>query len=53
MRSPCYIGVQANGSNTTLTVTGLGGVDTILLSGSGALTLQGMLTANAFIVPAH
>jgi hypothetical protein len=48
-----FVSVSYSGSNTTLGVTGPGGSDTVLLSGIGAPSLQGMINNNMFVLPPH
>jgi hypothetical protein len=48
-----FVSVSYSGSNTTLGVSGPGGSDTVLLSGIGAPSLQGMINNNMFVLPPH
>jgi hypothetical protein len=48
-----FIAVTNSGSNTTLQISGSGASDTIQLTGVGALTLQNLITGNAFVLPPH
>ncbi len=44
-----YVTVTASGSNTTLAINGPHAFNSVLLAGSGALTLSGMISGNAFV----
>jgi hypothetical protein len=48
-----YLAVTSSGANTTITITGGTGSDTVQLLGSGALTLNALLSGGAFKLPPH
>jgi autotransporter passenger strand-loop-strand repeat protein len=50
---PSYVSVLDAGGNTTLSVAGPGGSDTVVLSGAGSLNLQELINGNAFVLPPH
>jgi hypothetical protein len=48
-----YISVLDGGSNTTISVVGPDGSDTVLLAGVGSLSLHDLITGDAFVFPQH